>query len=247
MEGGSLKDPARSGRPPKLTQDDIKSLVAKATGAKLSSSRIIAAELEPSKVSFETVCRHAKKSGLKIGAPRMNSEMTAKKKTQRVAFGLKHIQNGTDFQKWMFTDSKYFCVSNDSIRCWYKTGEQPAIAHERHAPKVHVYLGVTYFGATKPLFVSGGAQQSKFTNASGHACRGIGSLEYNEVILPHLIMEGNDIFISRLYQNKWILQHDNAPSHTASMNRAFLNHHLPGRWCEDWAPHSPDLSWIENV
>ena len=142
--GKSLEDAPRSGRPPKLTRDDIKSLVAKATGAKLTSSRIIAAELEPSKgskVSFKAVCQHAKKSGLKFGAPRMVPKMTTKNKAQRVAFGLKHIRNGTDFQKWMFTDSKYFCVSNDRIRCWHKTGEQPAIVHERHAPKVHVYLG----------------------------------------------------------------------------------------------------------
>ena len=112
-----------------------------------------------------------------------------------------------------------------------------------------MYLGVTYFGATKPLFVSGGAQQSNFTNASDHALKGVGSLEYNEDILPHLIIQGNEIFISRLYQNKWILQQDNAPSYTASMNRAILNHRLPGRWCEDsedWPPHSLDLSWIEN-
>ena len=69
-------------------------------------------------------------SYLKFSAPKVVPKMTAKNKAQRVAFGLKHIQNGIDFRKWMFTvftDSKYFCVSSDRIRCWYKTGEQPAI------------------------------------------------------------------------------------------------------------------------
>ena len=115
---------------------------------------------------------------------------------------------------------------------------------------VHVYIGVTKYGITKPCFVTGaGSQVSEYVKInSNKRCSGVCAQEYGEVVLPHLIAGGDALF--RVHPSKattWVFQQDNAPIHKAGTTTTLLNQELPGRWMQDWPPQSPDLSWVENI
>ena len=101
------------------------------------------------------------------------------------------------------------------------------------------------FGATEPVFVTGGgSQKSKHMNPKTNVpLRGVGAIEYSTEVLPKLIESGDRLFCgNQAYAKNWIFQQDNAPAHTAKMSKAVLEDKMKGRWVQDWPPSSPDLS-----
>jgi hypothetical protein len=173
-----------------------------------------------------------------------------KHKQSRVSFAAKHQNLRTDFRKVMFTDSKIFCLSRLGGRQWYPRGARPEVAMHKNNTKVHVYLGVTFYGPTRPIFVTGGGtQKSLFSDPkTGKPLQGVGAQEYVQSVLPVLLDEGDRLFSSnRCFTGRWIFQQDNAPAHTARMTKSYLDTRMKDRLLDDWPPCSPDLSWIENV
>ena len=250
--GQPLCDAPRPGRSKVISEEGLKILKEMATSSACRSTRSIANQSVAAfgnAVSRTTVQKTLKKLGLKHGAPKMVLPLSDKQKNARVKFAQHHIANKTDFKRVMFTDSKMFELHKEGVKLWYEPGSRPTAPRVKHSPNVHVYLGVTWYGPTEPIFVAGGPKKRNFTSPDGKsAMRGVGAAEYNENVLPKLITDGIDLFAgNRTLARSWIFQQDNAPAHTAKMNKGFLNDHLPGRWIQDRPACSPDLSWIENV
>lgn len=252
-----LADAPRSGRPRILKDTDLPKLKAAATESFHSSSKSIAASLKQSTgkdISARTVTRNLREINLKFGKAKKIQALTAKQRALRVKFAKARIN--FDWTKVLSTDSKMFCLHKEGPRCWYEQGQQPSVEQVKHSPKLHVYLGVSCFGTTDPIIVSGGGRRSAFINDKGQLMKGVGADEYNQCVLPFLIIDGSKLFkqseeVQCLYgtrssssKTSWVFQQDNAPAHTALMNRKLLDSQLADRWIKDWPPCSPDLSPI---
>lgn len=137
--------------------------------------------------------------------------------------------------KWKIfvsVDEAWFYLSNAD-------GQRPVqyISHEKtkkdasvftktaHPKGVMVFMGVSYNGLTKPIFVKPGAK--------------INSDYYINECLKPLFEE-----VKTLYPNgTWIFHQDSAPSHTSKKTLAYIrnegvNFVQPSQWC----PNSPDLA-----
>ena len=70
-------------------------------------------------------------------------------------------------------------------------------------------------------------------------------------MLPKLISDGDQLLTGhRTLARTCIFQQDNAPAHTAVMNKALLNDFLPDRWMQDSESGlacPPDLDWIKDI
>lgn len=249
--GKSLSDAPRSGRSRILKAENLEQMKSIAKSSLTSSSRSISSKLKlpnSSCVSSRTIRRNLSENNMKYGTARKSVARDAKHKAKRVAFANKQINKNTDWKKVIFTDSKYFWASKEGVKGWYEKGQRPESVYERHSAKVHVYLGVCHYGVTEPIFASGSSLRSEYQTA-GNQVKGVGANEYNQDILPHLLVEGNKLFSkSRPSSTSWVFQQDGAAAHTACINKNLLKEHMPAeRWMSDWPSKSPDLSPIENV
>ena len=242
--GKPIEDAPKPGRPSAFKEEQLQKLKDMAIS---STSKEIAAQSSSvfnKHISSRTVCRTLKKSGMKYGKPMKVLPLNAAKKAARLKFAQHHIAQKTDFKKIMFTDSKMFCLGKDDGMCWYPDGERPTVEVEKFSKKIHIYMGVTAFGPTVPILVSGGTKKSEFEGA-----KGVGANEYEQTVLVHFKEEGMRLFGEhRLYKDKWVFQQDNARAHTALTSKSFLDIFFgEGRWIDNWPASSPDLSWIENI
>lgn len=251
--GQTLADAPRSGRPQSLRGEAMARAMHLGLQSPVGSSRTVSEQLASEgfpEVHASTVCRAYRRAGVRYGMPRKALLISQKNKVARVAFATKHGSGRTDFRKVMFTDSKIFVLDKAGGKVWYMEGSRPTVCLPKTSIKVHVYYGVTYFGATKPIFVTGGgSQRSKVLNLKTQVpLRGVGAQEYSQDVLPSLLEDGDRLFSrARSSARKWIFQQDNAPAHTSKMSKGVLEARMSGRWMQDWPACSPDLSWIENV
>lgn len=255
----NVNDEHRSGRKPVLPADallKVNNSVTKQQGSQVFSANKLTKLLESEagiKVSPSTVRRQLKGSGWRYGCAKKVLMLKPAHKQSRLLFCRKHLNIPTSFSPWMFTDSKLFLLHKTSgkagVRIWYPKGGRPSVGVVKQSQGVHVYLGVTKYGATKLVFVTGGgSQRSVHINPkTGQPYSGVSAIEYQEHVLPVLIREGNRLFQPSRWASEWIFQQDNARAHTASSTKAVLEELLPNRFVQDWPPMSPDLSWIENI
>jgi hypothetical protein len=153
----------------------------------------------------------------------------------------------------MFTDSKYFYThpvkKGRGLKVWHEPNKGRVQRLPKHATAVHCYMGVTYFGATKLVFVTGTAGHAcSFTNKKGKPLKGVGGQEYVEHVLPVLLEEGKRLFAgSAHWCNEWVFQQDGAPAHRVAAATNTISSGAPRGLLHPWPANSPDLSWIENV
>jgi hypothetical protein len=132
---------------------------------------------------------------------------------------------------------------------WHEQGEK------RHANKavnprcVNVYMGITKYGATEPVIVTGTSkQQSTFITKAGKPAKNITSAEYDVVLREHLLPDGAHLMLESNHRT-WVFQQDNDPVHSCAStvihtyNRAH-NTHI--KLLPNWPAYSPDLNLIEN-
>lgn len=257
---GNVKDARRSGRRSLLPDDAIikvtKIAKRKAPPHLCNAARI--ADLLNTKfgvkASPQTIRRSFRCSGWKHGRGRKVPMLTSLHKQKRYAWAKKHLSKRTSFSSWLFTDSKLFLrqptSSKQAAKIWYPPGGRPDVPTVQHSEGVHVYAGVTKFGVTKLIFVTGGgSKKSKHINPkTGKLHVGVGAREYQEAALPILVQGGDRIFQDiEKWATKWVFQQDNARPHTAKTTKAALRALVPGRFVDDWPPNSPDLNIMENV
>ena len=159
----------------------------------------------------------------------------------------------TNWARVMFTDSKYFQLhppkKGRAMRSWTPAGQRRVLPAIRNSQQVHVYAGVTQFGVTKLLFVTGTTgQASPFTNSRNNSrYSGVCQQEYQQIIAPHLIAEGHRLFANTAYRDNWVFQQDGARVHTAISSVQYIQASVGGGVLRNWPANSPDLSWIENI
>ena len=248
-----MEDAPRSGRPRVLQGGALDRTIQLGVEMAVGSSRTVTEELANEgfpALDPSTVRRAFGREGLKYGRAKRGFVISEKSRQARLDFAATHGDGKTDFKGVMFTDSKIFVLDKSGGNIWFMAGKRPTKSLPKSSLKVHVYYGVTYFGATEPVFVTGGgSQKSKVLNPKTKVpLRGVGAVEYSTEVLPRLIQDGDQLFAGkRAYAKDWVFQQDNAPAHTAKMSKAVLEDRMEGRWLKDWPPSSPDLSWIENV
>jgi transposase len=226
-----------------VQQDDSNS--AERTALKLS------AEFSQS-VSASTVRRWLRAANMVYQAPRFCPFLTTLQQASRVAFATANL--GRDWRAVMFTDSKYFYLhpprKGNVLRVWTKKGERRIVPAVKKSQQVHVYAGVTAFGVTSLIFATGTTgRRSTYTNGrTQQPHSGVCQLEYQDVILPQLVEDGNRLFSqSTLHANSWVFQQDGARIHTARNSIELIQRLVPGGLLPNWPANSPDLSWIENI
>lgn len=249
--GLSLRDAPRSGRPAALKGQDLELAMQELQSEHMSSSKEMCSLLRDKGIADlapRTMRRYMRKNGMTYGTAKKGLLLSDAQKIKRVEFARKHLSLKTDWKQVMLTDSKIFCLHKAGDRMWYVRGERPYVSLPKNTTKVHVYYGVTWYGPTKPIFVTcSGSQNSQFNNAKGQQMSGVGAKEYVQDVLIDLISEGDRLFKDdRHYSKNWIFQQDGAPAHTSKEAKQVLNALKPESWMQ-WPPNSPDLSWIEQT
>jgi hypothetical protein len=225
-----------------------------------ASSAAIASSLQEEfgvGVHPSTVRRTLKQKSVVCGYAKHTPMLSNTNLMKRVKWCKKKERGRSSFAGTMFTDSKIFLLNTVSSKrgpqIYYPKGDKPKVPSLKHSKGVHVYLGATKFGLTKPIFVTGGGSRvSKYKSTKTKAVlRGVGGEEYRADVLVELVPEGNRLFSkSGYWKERWIIQQDNAPAHSARETKEEIVRLMGGdksRVELDWPPMSPDLSWIENV
>ena len=258
-QSGQLEDKHRSGRPPKADAAAVQHIVKAAQQPECSTAADIAAQVEQEEAlifSVSTIRAVLKKQGLQNLAARAVPALTPQQKVLRVQLARKYLRRDrTSKRRFLCTDSKVFLlqkVGRHSHR-WCYPAKRHCLPKYKHTIAAHVYMGISYWGATKLRFVTGTHKHdSKYLRKGAkkddkkkyHS--GVASEEYNEVLRDFFVPEGNCLFAGR-WAKKWQLQQDNAPAHKTTENTTFITQHVPGGHFLDWPPCSPDLSPIETM
>lgn len=252
-------DKPRTGRKTKLTAPILAYLKKSAPHelGKTATSCVKLAQVIQSqfgiKVSPWTVNRTLKKHDWLYRVPVRTPLLKPMHAQKRLQWADHHIKVRTCFSRWMFTDSKIFLLekigTGRGLKVWAPRDARPECVVSRSTLGLHLYLGLTRFGLTRPIFVTGAqGKLSEFMNPrTGQLHTGVCTKEYVQYVLPKLKSEGNLKF-SRYgrYSSDWVFQQDGAPCHAAKATKEALDELMPDRWVTNWPANSPDLSPIEN-
>jgi hypothetical protein len=241
---GNVDTLARKGRPSRISKRASRraqKLILLYQSIRLTTQKLKAEGLIPSSMHHSTVYRHLTTATSSVQhlsvicQPLINDTTAAKRK----AFAQRH--KGTKWGRVLFTDSKYFYVSNRvSGKQWVPAGTRPTRQVVKHSAAVHVYAGFSARGVT-PLIEVSGTTGYKFPDAEPGK-RGVGALEYQHVLTEHLLPAGRQMF----GRGKWQLLQDGAPPHRAATTTALLAAERV-QVVQDWPGNSPDLNPIENL
>lgn len=242
-----LKDSFRKGRPRVLNPRQVGSL-AKAAEQRDSVPAAVAALKKrgviPRSVSVKTA-RRAVKGVLKQQAPRIMPVLTDRTKAKRLRF----CRQRRPVKQIVAIDSTILTAGSFGSRHkqWAKKGSTPVIHKFRQGQKLHVYAGLTRYGATKLVRVTGTTgMAARFTRPGGvEKYRGVCAREFQQVLLQQLLPQAKRI-LRRNRKGEPIFLLDGAPPHTAADTINFMRAHNI-QYLHDWPPNSPDLNPIENV
>lgn len=250
--GAPMGHAPRSGRPPKL--DAAAKAVLRRAGAQIATGSAASAAAALRGSTGISICKstawcYLTTEGHAFRVVRKAPRLTAPHKADRLLFAAGH--NKTMWSKVMFTDSKYFKLTSDSGRVGHYTmSSAPPTTRElvKHSPALHVYMGVTIFGLTRMVVVTGGSTKNTdyYNKAGTFLLRGVGAQEYAKVVLPMFEAEGRLLF-DKQHRRSWMLQQDGAKIHWGDVAKARSATVAPGGLLHKWPACSPDLSLIENV
>ena len=160
------------------------------------------------------------------------------------------------WSKVMWTDSKFFTLNTSckNVGHYVLSSAPPSLlAVPKRGPSLHVYMGVTMFGLTRLVVVSGGSTPNKtyvksIDRKTGRKnfYSGVCAAEYQERVLPVFAADGFELF-SRKHSRAWLLQQDGAAIHQTAASIGLASKLAPGGLLAPWPALSPDLSIIENV
>lgn len=172
--------------------------------------------------------------------------------TRRLEFAKANILRSWD--NVMFTDRKrfYFKYPGSSVPRvqWHEKGQKRLVFQVNRPMCVNVYMGITLYGTTEPVFITGTSKQPIiFKTKGGKPARNITIEEYETVMEKHLLPQGQ-LLMKAHGHTTWWFQQDNDPAHTLASDTILkYNRSHPTRikLLPKWPPHSPDLNLIENV
>lgn len=131
-------------------------------------------------------------------------------------------------------------------KVWVKKGTRRVIQKVRKGQKLHVYAGMTRYGATPLVRVTGTTGLPKqYTKKDGMLYDGVCAKEFQDTMRKHLLPKAERILRKHVAgKGMWLI--DGAPAHTAKTTKYFLRSRNV-QYMEDWPPNSPDLNPIENA
>lgn len=152
QETGDVQDNIRSGRKKLLTKEVFSTVVGLLKHRKNHSSKIISKKLTLSDGNFlspRTVRRGLRENGYRYKTAVKVPRLSKQQMQARVEFC--QVNCRRCWRGVMFTDSKIFLLyqtkSNGAFKYWGLEGETRFQSVSRDARKLHVYAGVTEFGA----------------------------------------------------------------------------------------------------
>eukprot|EP00976_Prorocentrum_cordatum_P104950 1194094-Prorocentrum_minimum.AAC.1 len=247
MQGkaGMFQDAPRPGRPRILTKENMDTVYAlvKDQSNKLDSARQLHNHMRGEiHCSVETVKRTLVRMGCTYPSPIKRRRLTEKHKLKRHAFA-KRFHSVSPWSKCVFTDTTYIAVGMVGKR-WVVAGDENVQTYDKYPSKVHVYAGVSCYGRTDVLFVTGTTKQAPYEKKA----RGVRSKEYQEVVIPAFKTAAQDgTLFSPDRGDDWFFVQDGAKPHTAKGTQALLESEFGTKWIKGWPANSADLNPIENV
>lgn len=236
-ESGTISLRKPSGRPRSIR---TKNMIRKVkqhllTAKKKKSTRRLAKQFLISRRSMQRLIRFD--IGWKSYVKRLTPKLTPQQKLKRMVFGRwvrKHVRKSMT-KDILFSDEKRFDIdgiyNKQNDRIWAPNRLQADINGGTHQKTkfptgVMVWLGVCYFGATRPVIIEKGT---------------INTARYIKEILPIALKDGK-----KLMGNKFTFQQDGASAHTSQQTQTWCKAHFWDFWPKSrWPPNSPDLNPLD--
>jgi transposase len=231
INGTSLDDKPRSGRPRKRTRALVGKVKRMMMNRRYTSSRIVtnALNAQGEDVSRTTVRRAAHDAGLQ---PKQHKTAPLQKRGNK-ASRRKFAKDNKD-QDWsrvVFADEKKFVLfqtpnrKNDVV--WCDIDHEPVTL-----PTVAYGAKVNAYGA---FWADGRSRIDLFTE-------NMDTDLYIQVLQRTLVPATAEL------KNNWTYLHDRDPKHTSRRAQEWMEANLPNHYTpEQWPSHSPDLNPMENV
>lgn len=244
---GTVEDSPRSGRPKLLKPRQVASVVQAVK--QLDSVPAAVASLKqkgtlPGRISEKTV-RRAVQHFLKQKPPRIRPVLTDRTKTKRLAF----CKRRHELETLVAVDSTIITTRGSGSRhkVWWDVGSPCIQQKVRKGQQLHVYAGITCFGATKLIRVTGTTGMvSRFTKPRGvEKHRGVCAREFQQVLSRHLVPQAKRLLRGNV-KGEPVFLLDGATPHTATATRNFMCRRKI-LYLKGWPPNSPDLNPIENL
>lgn len=214
-----------------------------AMGRRKLGSKVIAARLQQVGHTSELVSPSTVRRSLKRGKPEglsfkvidKRQRITEAHKQQRVQWARQH--KNTNFENWMWTDSKIWRQHKASSRGrWQRKRNQAPQEMEKHPNQAHMYGALTMHGVSRLHAVTGTTGMPKTSR------KGVGAEEYCRVIEEIWVPEGNRLFGGR----EFVVYEDGAPAHRSKMAaRTWAKY--PHIKVVRAPPVSCDISPLENL
>lgn len=261
-EGGDMEEKPKSGRPRVLSSrakfTARKLLKQPGFGGLARAARALRDKgLTPTVVHKSTLSRMLKESEMKTptqlvaDSSKPTRALSDVDKERRVQFAKVNISRNWDAV--MFTDRSRFYFKYPGCKVprvqWHERGENRQAPKPNNPKCVNVYMGITKYGATAPVIVTGTSKhQTTFITRAGKLAKNITSAEYEVVLTDHLLPGGAELMLEH-GQREWVFQQDNDPAHNcaATVIAKYNRQHATSiKLLPNWPPHSPDLNLIEN-
>lgn len=217
----------------KITPTILLFIEARTLADRIMSSQRIADEIQAAfnvNVTRTTVDKYRHKLGFKYMPKVRTFVLIDEHKAARLDFATKHLNDGTDFSNYLFTDESYFELGSDNLFVWRRPGERSSDVMRSTSgfpTKVMVWGGISARCKSKLIVFEVGSTMDAKSYIS-------------EVLKGACIQESMD----EAYDDWWFMQ-DNASCHSANITNDFLT--TAGWKVLPWPAHSPDLNIIEQV
>ena len=230
QQSGSVEDVPRSGRPPKLSEDNlhtVRQVLKRRKGSVRRAKRKL--ETEGVNVHPTTVWRAAKKMRMKKVKARKKPKITQSQRQKRLDWACQASKGLASWKPVLFADEKIFELSFGVKEAWIEENESiPILPTLKYPPKIMVWGGISWYGKTKLVRVPQGLK--------------MGSQDYIKIMQEHLLDDCRGIFNNK----PWKLLEDNAPAHRAKLTQDWYKEQGI-QVVSNFPPNSPDINLMENA
>ena len=222
---GSVLPLPKSGRPTKLTNTALKKIDDAMSQDDETTAKELVAALQGAGVSVSksTALKGRRLLGWTSRGAAYCQLIRVPNREKRLRWAQEYL--GKDFDDVIWTDETSIQMETHRRFCCRKRGQKPRYKpRPKHPPKVHVWAGISWNGATKACIFEG------IMNAD----------LYCGILDGHLVR-----FIRTVYPHSHRFMQDNDPKHTSRRAAAFFAVRGINWW--KTAPESPDANPIENL
>jgi transposase len=232
-DGRGPADQPRPGSPRKLSQTDRVTIRAMLKGKQGRSTRKVAALFTARKhkaVSRESIRSVAKQAGLKPYVRSSKPLLTEGHRHRRLEFV--ELYQNINWRQVLFTDETTFTLFGRPNRkvdiIWEENRDDvPVASTVKHAAKLHVWGGVSFYGKTDLYLFTDNLDSDLYIK-----------------ILSARVGQAEAMFPGGV----WMLQQDGDPKHTSKKSIKWLEDNVPSFIPkEHWPANSPDLNPIEHI